>query len=85
MRDVVLAAALAAVSLVMLTWGYARAETQALVSEINKARNASYQQVAESNNIPPDEVAKMAGQKLVARAKPGEYVQGINGKWLRKE
>lgn len=61
------------------------AETQALVSEINKARNASYQQLAESNNIPPDEVAKMAGQKLVARAKPGEYVQGINGKWLRKE
>ncbi|ENT3725032.1 DUF1318 domain-containing protein, partial [Escherichia coli] len=25
-----------------------------------------------------------AGQKLVARAKPGEYVQGINGKWVRK-
>ncbi|ENZ0106276.1 DUF1318 domain-containing protein, partial [Escherichia coli] len=24
------------------------------------------------------------GQKLVARAKPGEYVQGINGKWVRK-
>ncbi|EGE4438237.1 DUF1318 domain-containing protein, partial [Shigella sonnei] len=21
---------------------------------------------------------------LVARAKPGEYVQGINGKWVRK-
>ncbi|EIQ75796.1 YdbL family probable chaperone protein [Citrobacter pasteurii] len=61
------------------------AETQTLVSEINKARNASYQQLAESNNIPADEVAKMAGQKLVARAKPGEYVQGINGKWLRKE
>ncbi|HCW0177890.1 MULTISPECIES: YdbL family probable chaperone protein [Citrobacter] len=61
------------------------AETQALVSEINKARSASYQQLAESNNIPADEVAKMAGQKLVARAKPGEYVQGINGKWLRKE
>ncbi|MEB8217278.1 YdbL family protein [Citrobacter braakii] len=60
------------------------AETQVLVSEINKARSASYQQLAESNNIPPDEVAKMAGQKLVARAKPGEYVQGINGKWLRK-
>ncbi|MBP8543090.1 YdbL family protein [Citrobacter freundii] len=61
------------------------AETLALVSEINKARSASYQQLAESNNIPADEVAKMAGQKLVARAKPGEYVQGINGKWLRKE
>ncbi|HCQ3332562.1 TPA: DUF1318 domain-containing protein, partial [Escherichia coli] len=22
--------------------------------------------------------------KLVERAKPGEYVQGINGKWVRK-
>ncbi|ENA2901037.1 DUF1318 domain-containing protein, partial [Salmonella enterica] len=30
------------------------------------------------------EVAKMAGQKLVKRARPGEYVQGINGKWMRK-
>lgn len=59
-------------------------QTQALVSDINKARRASYQQLAESNNIPADEVAKMAGQKLVARAKPGEYVQGINGKWLKK-
>lgn len=59
-------------------------QTQALVSDINKARRASYQQLAESNNIPADEVAKMAGQKLVSRAKPGEYVQGINGKWLKK-
>ncbi|EFY6781010.1 DUF1318 domain-containing protein, partial [Salmonella enterica] len=25
-----------------------------------------------------------AGQKLVERARPGEYVQGINGKWMRK-
>ncbi|MFV2730755.1 DUF1318 domain-containing protein, partial [Escherichia coli] len=26
----------------------------------------------------------LAGQKLVSRAKSGEYVQGINGKWLQK-
>lgn len=60
------------------------AQTRALVSEINKARAVSYQQLAESHQLPVDEVAKMAGQKLVDRAKPGEYVQGINGKWLRK-
>ncbi|EHS5129148.1 DUF1318 domain-containing protein, partial [Salmonella enterica subsp. enterica serovar Infantis] len=24
------------------------------------------------------------GQKLVERARPGEYIQGINGKWMRK-
>ncbi|EAA8482688.1 DUF1318 domain-containing protein [Salmonella enterica subsp. enterica serovar Newport] len=60
------------------------AETQKLVLDINHARRASYQQLADSNHLPVDEVAKMAGQKLVERAKPGEYVQGINGKWMRK-
>ncbi|MGL4724322.1 MAG: YdbL family protein [Scandinavium sp.] len=59
-------------------------QTLALVKQINDARSESYQQLADSNNIPVDEVAKMAGQKLVARAQPGEYVKGINGKWLRK-
>ena len=58
-------------------------ETLALVSEINAARSESYQKLADSNNLPVDEVAKMAGQKLVARAQPGEYVKGINGKWLK--
>ncbi|ELW1647676.1 MULTISPECIES: YdbL family protein [Enterobacter] len=60
------------------------AETLALVKRINAARTESYQQLADSNNLPVDEVAKMAGQKLVARAQPGEYVKGINGKWLKK-
>ncbi|MBY7186823.1 YdbL family protein [Escherichia ruysiae] len=60
------------------------AETQALVRDINEARNRSYQQLAKQNNVSTDEIAKLAGQKLVARAKPGEYVQGINGKLLRK-
>ncbi|EMK5830133.1 YdbL family protein [Citrobacter sedlakii] len=60
------------------------AETRTLVKEINQARSVSYQRLAESHNIPVEEVAKMAGQKLVERARPGEYVQGINGKWLRK-
>ncbi len=60
------------------------AETLALVKDINEARNLSYQQLAKQNNVSTDEIAKLAGQKMVARAKPGEYVQGINGKWLRK-
>lgn len=59
-------------------------ETLTLVKQINDARSESYQQLADSNNLPVDEVAKMAGQKLVARAQPGEYVKGLNGKWLKK-
>ncbi|TLV08866.1 DUF1318 domain-containing protein [Klebsiella indica] len=60
-------------------------ETLTLVKQINAARRDSYQQLADDNSLSVDQVAKMAGQKLVARAQPGEYVQGINGKWLRKE
>lgn len=59
-------------------------ETLALVAQINQARTDNYQKLADSNNIPVDEVAKMAGIKLVERARPGEYVKGINGKWLKK-
>lgn len=59
-------------------------ETLALVAQINQARTDSYQKLADSNNIPVDEVAKMAGIKLVERARSGEYVKGINGKWLKK-
>lgn len=59
-------------------------ETLVLVNQINAARSENYQQLADSNNLPVDEVAKMAGQKLVSRAQPGEYVQGLNGKWLKK-
>ncbi|HHC4718440.1 TPA: YdbL family protein [Escherichia albertii] len=60
------------------------AETQALVNDINAARKANYQQLAKKNNISVDDIARLAGQKLVSRAKLGEYVQGINGKWLQK-
>lgn len=59
-------------------------ETLALVKSINQARAEHYQQLADSNNISVDEVAKLAGQKLVTRAQPGEYVRGINGQWMKK-
>lgn len=59
-------------------------ETLSLVKSINEARAAHYQQLADSNNISVDEVAKLAGQKLVTRAQAGEYVRGINGQWMKK-
>lgn len=60
------------------------AETQALVKQINAGRARQYQQLAEQNNLTTAEVASIAGQKLVTRAKPGEFVRGINGQWLQK-
>ena len=54
------------------------AETLALVEQINIARAEKYQEVAQKNHISTDDVAKLAGQKLVNRAAAGEYVRGIN-------
>ncbi|PVZ86681.1 DUF1318 domain-containing protein [Serratia sp. S1B] len=60
------------------------AETLDLVKKINQGRAEKYREVADDNNIAPDSVARMAGQKLVTRAPTGEYVRGINGQWLKK-
>lgn len=59
-------------------------ETLALVKSINEARSQNYQKLADNNNISANQVAELAGQKLVARAQAGEYVRGINGQWMRK-
>jgi uncharacterized protein YdbL (DUF1318 family) len=59
-------------------------ETLELVKTINEARSENYQKLADSNNISANQVAELAGQKLVARAQPGEYVRGINGQWMKK-
>lgn len=60
------------------------AETLELVKRINRGRMDKYQQVANENHIAADEVAKVAGQKLVNRAAPHEYVRGINGQWVKR-
>ncbi|WP_205438192.1 YdbL family protein [Edwardsiella tarda] len=60
------------------------AETLALVARVNQGRAQSYQALAQSNGVSRESVARLAGEKLVARATRGEYVQGINGLWLRK-
>lgn len=60
------------------------AESIAFATRINDARKQQYQQVAQDNQVTTDDVAKLAGQKLVARAGKGEWVRGINGKWLQK-
>jgi len=60
------------------------AETAALVKEINAGRMNQYQILAQQNNLTTRDVANIAGQKLVERAKPGEFVRGINGQWIKK-
>lgn len=60
------------------------AETAALIAQINQQREQRYREVAQRNHLTTAEVARIAGEKLVQRAATGEYVQGINGRWVRK-
>lgn len=59
-------------------------ETQALVKRINAGRSVEYQRIAQQNNLTTDQVARIAGAKLVERASVGEYVRGLNGLWMQK-
>lgn len=59
-------------------------QAQQLVDEINQARKAKYAEIAKTNQVTPDSVARLAGEKLVARANEGEFVKGINGLWTKK-
>lgn len=59
-------------------------ETQALVKRINAGRSVEYQRIAQQNNLTTDQVARIAGAKLVERAGEGEYVRGLNGLWMQK-
>ncbi|WP_340608522.1 YdbL family protein [Xenorhabdus bharatensis] len=55
-----------------------------VVKQINSEREKRYAEIAAQNNITTDQVARIAGEKLVSRAGAGEYVRGINGNWLKK-
>lgn len=59
-------------------------ETLELMAKINASRGQVYQQLADKNQIAREDVARMAGQKLVNKAERGEYVRGLNGLWLKK-
>lgn len=59
-------------------------QAQRLVDEINQARKTKYAEIARTNQVTPESVARLAGEKLVARANEGEFVKGINGKWVKK-
>lgn len=64
-----------------LVSGTASDDVQAAVKEINIRRKSVYTQLARDKNTSPDAVAAVSGEKLVAKAKPGEKVKLADGKW----
>lgn len=60
------------------------ADVKALVEDVNAKRRTKYANIAKERGIPVEDVAALAGAKLVERAPAGEYVMDKNGKWRKK-
>ncbi len=60
------------------------ADIQALVDRINAGRKAKYAEIAAKRAAPIEAVARIAGEKLIERTPPGQYVMTNDGRWRRK-
>lgn len=56
-------------------------DIRAMADEINAKRRAEYAAIAKRQGVPVEAVAQLAGQKLIERASPGEWVLGADGDW----
>lgn len=54
------------------------------VNEINAKRRAVYDEVAEQNGATTEQVARLTGEKQIARASSGQFVMDETGRWTRK-
>ena len=64
--------------------GGAPASAASLAADINTKRRAKYQGIAATNGTSLAAVEMLIGQKLIARAKPGDIVMNANGQWVRR-
>jgi len=56
-------------------------EVRAAVNEINIKRKSIYTRLAREQKVSISDVAGLTGEKLIAKAKPGEMVQLGDGQW----
>lgn len=54
------------------------------VNEINNKRRALYDQTARDTGTTTAQVARIAGEKQIAKANPGEFIMNEDGAWVQK-
>ncbi|MFQ5474165.1 MAG: YdbL family protein [Dehalococcoidia bacterium] len=59
-------------------------ELRALVDDINRKRRERYAEIARKRGVDISQVAALAGEKLVLRAPPGQYVRDSRGEWRKR-
>ena len=62
----------------------APADIVALVRDVNNQRRQLYQQIAQQNGIPVEQVAALAYEKAVTATQSGHFIQNASGAWVRK-
>jgi uncharacterized protein len=70
--------------LVGFVTGTASIDVRAMVDQINAQRMRRYNQVAQTNGTPIDNVQAVAGRQLIDRTPAGQYVLSASGQWVRK-
>jgi uncharacterized protein YdbL (DUF1318 family) len=62
----------------------APASVKALLKDVNNKRKEKYASIAKSRGASVQDVAALAGKKLVDRTPAGQYVMDSNSKWRKK-
>lgn len=60
------------------------ANVQAAMNDINISRKVVYEKLAESRGQSIRVVAQLTGESQIAKADPGDYIQGADGQWKQK-
>ena len=55
-----------------------------LVDSINQKRRAAYASKAKKAGVGIEIIETRIGQRLIQRAKPGQYIQDSGGRWTKK-
>ena len=67
-----------------LVRGGVSAEIQSAVNEINIRRKSAYTKLARDQGVEIAVIARLTGEKLVAKAYAGQMTMGADGVWNRK-
>lgn len=66
-----------------LVKGTAPGNVRSEMRQVNIQRRAKYSELAKSSGVSVAVAGALTGEKLVARAKSGQYVRKSNGQWVQ--
>lgn len=60
------------------------AEAKALMDSVNAKRKAKYQSIADKQGTELENIEQIAGEKIAAKLKSGEFYKDADGRWHKK-